>query len=571
MKLEPAPAVGDPPTLAHVLSRRALLSPRRTAVVFVDENGREHRRTYEELDRGARAVAQLLQELDVVGAPVILAMPAGVAFVEAFFGCLYARAVAVPVALPRLAKRHDAERKRLVGIIQRTAPGAVFTTETLLPFFETAVEQGYLPLVSNLRAVDELDPSRAARFVVDPPKADDLAMLQFTSGSTSEPRGVCVLHRNIMANVRNLVAHLGQSVEGVFGGWVPHYHDLGLFGLIALPIYAGSPTVLMSPIQFLRDPMSWLRLIHQYRIGVSGGPSFSYERCVRRSKDRDLEGLDLTSWEVAVDAGEAVNADVHRAFAGRFAGAGFLRTAFQPFYGLAEATLMVSGGPVGAGVAVRRVSFEHLSRGRAVDAIGIDRAVELVSCGEPAGDLRIVHSETGRELGDCQVGEIWIRGEQVAPGYLGGGESSRATFRAYLDDEGPFLRTGDLGFLDRGHVFVTGRRKELIVIHGRNFYPTDLETTVAEALRVPLARVAVIESSDAKGVNVIVEGLHRASAASVKDVVGRAIFEAHGVAVRRLERIGAGELPRTSSGKKQRLALRALFPENATTTSRGAR
>lgn len=571
MKLEPSPALGDPPTLAHALSRRALLTPRRTAVVFVDERGREHRRTYEELDRGARGVAQLLQELDAVGSPVILAMPAGVAFVEAFFGCLYARAVAVPVALPRLAKQRDAERGRLVGIIQRTAPAAVLTTGVLLPFFETAVEQGALPLVHNLRAADELDPSRASRFVVDPPKADDLAMLQFTSGSTRTPRGVCLLHRNIIANLRNLVDHLGQEVHGVFGGWVPHYHDLGLFGLIALPIFAGTPTVLMSPIQYLRDPMSWLRLVHQYRIGVSGGPSFAYERCVRRSSDRDVESLDLTSWSVAVDAGEAVSADVHRQFAERFAGAGFRRTAFQPFYGLAEATLMVSGGPVGAGVAIRNLSFEQLSRGRALDAVGCDRAVELVSCGEPAGDLRIVHPETGRELEDGRVGEIWLRGGQVAPGYLGGGMYSRATFRAYIGDEGPFLRTGDLGFLDHGQLYVTGRRKELIVIRGRNFYPTDLETTVAEALRVPVARVAVIASTNTKGVDVVVEGLRRASAASLKDVVSHAVFEAHGVAVQRVKRLETGELPRTSSGKKQRLALRGLFRRDASPITRGAR
>jgi acyl-CoA synthetase (AMP-forming)/AMP-acid ligase II len=399
-----------------------------------------------------------------------------------------------------------------------------------------------------------------------------LAFLQYTSGSTGKPRGVMVSHGNLLANERVIQERTGHdSDRTVFAGWLPLYHDMGLIGNVLQSAYLGIPCYLMSPLDFVKRPMVWLEAISRYRVTTSGGPSFAYDHCARRVPDDAVGALDLASWDLAFNGAEPVRADVLDRFAGKFARAGFRREAFYPCYGLAEATLMVSGADRLHVPHVVGVARAELGAGRVVRAEGSD-AQRLVGCGRPADDHRvvIVDSERRAPAEPGRVGEIWVSGPSVCAGYWGDAASTAETFGATLPGSADrFLRTGDLGFITAGQLFVVGRSKDLIIVRGCNHYPDDIERTIERAHPALRVGCGVVFGVDIAGeervvaVHEIARGPDGARAAQIAADITEAVAQRHGLRLHASVLVKPGTIPKTSSGKLRRTACRSLYLDGA--------
>ncbi|HEY7493826.1 MAG TPA: fatty acyl-AMP ligase [Candidatus Tectomicrobia bacterium] len=574
-------------TLTELLRWRALEQPERLAYTFLtDGETEEARLTYGELDRQARAIGAHLQHLGAAGERVLLLYPAGLEYIAAFFGCLYAGAVAVPAYPPRF--NHSMER--LQAIVADAQATVALTTATFWSKLKQTPDLLPLRWLTTDRAVDGMEA------VWQEPAIDSatLAFLQYTSGSTGSPKGVMLSHGNLLYNLqmlRRVFQHLNHSA---IVGWLPLYHDMGLIGTILQPLYMGVPCVLMSSMAFLQRPVRWLQAISRYRATVSVAPNFAYDLCVRKITPAQRATLDLRSWEIAFNGAEPIRADTLERFALTFAPCGFRREAFYPCYGLAEATLIVSGGDKAAVPVMRTVQKAALERHQAVTAIAGNAATQtLVSCGRALLDGRIVIAdpESHTQCPSDQVGEIWVAGPSVAQGYWNRPAETAQTFHAYLADtaEGPFLRTGDLGFVSKGELFVTGRLKDVIIIRGSNHYPQDIELTVEHchpSLRPGCGAAFAVELAGEERLVVVQEverryqpprrhlperrqvdvepgfDPERPQPLDLDAVVGnirQAVAEQHGVQVYAVLLLRAGSLPKTSSGKLQRYACRAGF------------
>jgi acyl-CoA synthetase (AMP-forming)/AMP-acid ligase II/arylsulfatase A-like enzyme/Tfp pilus assembly protein PilF/acyl carrier protein len=574
----------EPSTLVDLLRERAQEHPERTAYTFLlDGEVETSRLTYGELDRQARAVAALLQERGAAGERALLLFPPGLEFVAAFFGCLYAGVVAVPAYPPRPGQ----EQPRLRSILADARPRFALTTAALS---------------ARLKTLGEDDPAFAAlgRLTVEPfldagvaeraedwrrpaLSGDSLAFLQYTSGSTADPKGVEVRHGNLVFMERLIAGTFQQDETAVVVGWLPVYHDMGLIGNVLQPLWLGASCVLMSPVAFLRRPRRWLEAIARYRGTTSGGPNFAYDLCVDRIGRDECEGLDLSSWRVAFNGAEPVRAATLERFARTFGPCGFRREAFQPCYGLAEATLLVSGTREGTGPRVLRVDAAALEAGRVVDAarpVGPEpRGRDLVgSGGIPEGQrVEVVDPVTLKRAAPGEVGEIWVAaGPGIPRGYWGRPEVTRETFEARLDgEEGTFLRTGDLGFVRpyqaKGELFITGRIKDLIILRGRNLYPQDIERTVEASVPglAPGSGAAFSIEVDGEERLVVAQELQprlQTDEAGIQEIaaaVRRAVSEEHEARVYDVVLLRPGEVPKTSSGKVQRRACRLLYLDGA--------
>ncbi|HEX6900157.1 MAG TPA: AMP-binding protein, partial [Thermoanaerobaculia bacterium] len=529
-------------TLAGMLRARAAERPDQVAFTFLADGEVEAERlTYAELDRRAAAIAAALRESVSPGERALLLYPSGLEFIAAFFGCLYAGVVAVPAYPPR---PNDRSQSRLRAIARDAEPRVALTTCQILEG-----SRGSLAAVPELAAArwistDALEGSAAASFPEPDPQA--LAFLQYTSGSTADPKGVMVSHANLLHNERMIGAAFGMDEESVVVGWLPLYHDMGLIGNVLQPLHAGARCVLMSPVAFLQRPMRWLEAISRYRGTTSGGPNFAYELCLRKADPEVLAGLDLSTWRVAFNGAEPVRASTLERFAAAFAPSGFHREAFHPCYGLAEATLFVAGGEPGMGPRL---------------------AGSRVSCGRPwmGQRLAIADPETGVELPPGAEGEVWIAGPSVARGYWKNDEATARDFNAFLETgEGPFLRTGDLGVLDGGELYVTGRIKDLIILRGRNLYPQDVELTAERShpdLRPGNGAAFSVEIGGEERLVVVheVERRRRGAFEEVAESVRRAVAEEHEAQVHEVVLIRTAGLPKTSSGKVQRGLCRRLY------------
>ncbi len=538
--------------LRAVVRRRA----DQTALIFLDDGEVEFPPlSYGELERRVRAVAARLRTVAEPGDRALLLYPPGAGFVIAFLGCLYAGVVAVPTFPPRRGR----EDRRLGGIVEDARPSVVLTESALA---------AAMPAGARVLATDGIDIADAERWRPSELSAETPAFLQYTSGSTAAPKGVVVTHGNLVHNqeiIREVCAH---DEESVTVSWLPPYHDMGLIAGILQPLFTGGRCVLMSPAAFLQKPVRWLDAITRYRAATSGGPNFAYDLCVRKVSAGDRERLDLASWRMAFNGAEPVRADTIERFARVFARCGFDRGASYPCYGLAEATLYVTGGGRGEEPTVEWFDPDALERHQAAPVSGTRERI-LVGCGRPrmGQQLRIVDPESRTERPPDGIGEIWVAGPSVAPGYWHKPEQTAHDFGARLADDqttGPFLRTGDLGFLWDGELFVTGRLKDLIIIRGRNHYPQDLELTAGQAH--PALRAgggaAFSVDVDAEERLVVVHELRRGVEPDfdeVSDAVRRALSEEHEVHAHELVLISAGRLPKTSSGKVQRHACRAAF------------
>ncbi|HEY0734645.1 MAG TPA: amino acid adenylation domain-containing protein, partial [Herpetosiphonaceae bacterium] len=562
--LDPARAV----TLVELLRRRAEHQPDRPAYTFLSEGETaEVTLSYEQVDRRARAIAALLQGCATPGARALLLYPPGVEYICAFFGCLYAGIVAVP-AYPPQSARLERSLPRLRAIVTDCAPTIALTTAALHQRLSPALSADPdFQAITWLVADDLADQAATWR----EPELDGatLAFLQYTSGSTAAPKGVMVSHANLLHNQRLIRQGFGHDDHATIVGWLPLYHDMGLIGNVLQPLYLGARCVLMSPIAFLQSPIRWLQAISRYRATTSGGPNFAYDLCVRKITPEQRATLDLSSWTVAFNGAEPVRAETLDRFAAAFAECGFRREAFYPCDGLAETTLRVSGGSPAAPPIVTAFAGDELEHRRVVER-GADQpgARSLVGCGQVLGDQRVVvvDPETGAACRPGTIGEIWVSGSSVAQGYWNRPEASAQTFGARLPSgDGPFLRTGDLGFFHAGELFIAGRLKDLIIIRGRNYYPQDIELTVERshsALRAGATAAFAVEIAGEERLIVAqeVERQHRAADLdAVAAAIRQAISEQHELQTHAILLLKPGSLPKTSSGKIQRHLCRLRF------------
>ncbi len=552
-----------PSTLVDLLRHRARCQPKDIAyTILIDGEYEQFDLTYGELDRQARAIGAWLESRDLVGERALLLYPAGAEFIAAFFGCLYAGVVAVPVYPPR--------RNRTLTRIQAIADDAqakvALTTDVVLNRVEPLIDE--TPHLKQLTwlATCHVPEGMETKWQLPEVDGETLAFLQYTSGSTGTPKGVILNHANLVHNSA-LISHAFEhtrSGSGVF--WLPSYHDMGLIGGILQPMYIGRPNVLMSPMSFLQKPFRWLSAISRFRGTTSGGPNFAYDLCVRKITPEQRKTLDLSCWNVAFNGAEPVRAETLESFSEAFEPCGFRPEAFYPCFGLAEATLILSGGYVKQLPVIRTFESSSLAAGKVVDAEPDDEGIRaLVGCGEKLPDQEIVIADP-KTMVRCpagQVGEIWASGPSIAQGYWREAEATEATFRAYLKDtgEGPFLRTGDLGFLQDDELFVTGRVKDLIIVRGVNHYPQDVELTVQQChdrLRRDCGGVFTVEV-DAQEQLVVAQEVERRKKGhfeEIFDAIRESVSAEHDLAVDAILLLKAGSIPKTSSGKIQRHACR---------------
>jgi acyl-CoA synthetase (AMP-forming)/AMP-acid ligase II len=529
--------------------------------------------SYGDLDRRARAIGAALQSLALPGARALLLYPAGLELIAAFFGCLYAGIVAVP-AYPPDTGRARRTTPRLRAIANDARPQLALTEASLLAAADQFLAAAALVHAPDRLATDQIDSELAPAWRPPPLDEKTLAFLQYTSGSTATPRGVMVSHGNVLANAHRIRQAFDLTERSVGVSWLPLYHDMGLIGNVLETLYVGGRHVLMPPAAFLQRPARWLQTVSRYRATISGGPNFAYDLCVRQVPPEERAGLDLSSWSVAFNGAEPIRPDTLQAFAAAFEPCGFRREAFTPCYGLAEATLLVtaSRGPTGA--VVLPVQRRALEQNRVLAGGDGNRELRpIVCCGLPAADdhLVVVDPRTLTRSPPEQPGEIWVKGGHVAGGYWDRPAETEAVFRAHLADtgEGPFLRTGDLGFLHDGGLFVTGRLKDLIIVHGANHYPEDVEATVErshQALRPQGGAVFAVEAEAEVRVVVaheVARGHERSDLEQVMGAVRRAVAEEHDLSVHTVLLLRGGSLPRTSSGKTQRHACVTAFLEGS--------
>jgi len=556
-----------PSNLVELLRHRAHCQPEDTAFTYLTdgENDQVHL-TYRELDRQARSIGAWLESRDLVGQQALLLYPPGLEFVAAFFGCLYAGVVAVPVYPPR----RNRSLKRIQAIADDANAKVALTTEQVFNRVMPLIDE--TPHLKQLTWLPtcEVPLEMAQQWTMPDVHGDTLAFLQYTSGSTGTPKGVVLNHANLVHNSALISYSFENTRSGTGVFWLPSYHDMGLIGGILQPLYVGRPNILMSPMSFLQKPYRWLSAITRFRGTVSGGPNFAYDLCVRKITPEQRKTLDLSNWRVAFNGAEPVRSETLDAFAEAFEPCGFHREAFYPCYGLAEATLIVSGGYAYQPPVVRAFDADALTQGDAIDAKpdGEGGIRTLVGCGGNLPDQRIVIADP-ETLTTCpagRVGEIWVQGPSVAQGYWQEPEITERMFQARLKDtgEGPFLRTGDFGLLQDGELFVTGRLKDLIIIHGVNFYPHDIERTVQQShprLRPDCGAAFVVEVEGREQLIVIqeVERHKRSDFQGVFTAIRRAVAGEFELAPEAIVLIKAGSIPKTSSGKIQRYACRKNY------------
>jgi len=624
--------------LVELACSKANEKPDRTAYVFLQDGENESGRlTFAELDRRARVIAARLQRMGMAGERALLLYPPGLDYIEGFFGCLYAGVVAVPASLP--TRR---QKPRLLAVINDAAPAVIMTTTDIAAKIrdEFARDSAAPSMPEPVwLATGHLEAESAERWIKPALGPDSLAFLQYTSGSTGDPKGVMVSHGNLMANQEAIKQGFGHTENTTVVGWLPLYHDMGLIGNLLQPLYLGATAVLMPPMAFLEKPVRWLKAISNYRANTSGGPNFAYDLCCRKVTAEQMQALDLSAWTLAFNGSEPVRAVTLERFAEKFAGCGFRRESFFPCYGLAEATLYVSGEKLpSAGYVqppeeksrthpvssfppaaweynsgaphretqpVARIGGEttqHVTAGCLESSMGRFGGLDLmaatqrvgtgqekspvprVSCGSASGhhEIRIVDPETGSPCQDVCIGEVWVAGPSIAQGYWNRQEASEQTFRARLAEKPgmdrsmidsnaqSFLRTGDLGYLDNGRLYITGRIKDLIIIRGRNFYPQDIEQALTGEIPalVPDSCVAFSINRESEEQLIVAAEITRAAMRSgdyevITAAMRKLLAEVCELAAAELVLVQAGAVPKTSSGKICRQPCKQMYLENS--------
>ncbi len=560
-------SVFAPSSLVEVLRWRALQHPDHLAYTFLADGETEDVSiTYGELDRQARAIGAYLQSMRVQGERALLLYPQGIEYIAAFFGCLYAKVIPIPLHPPKLKDR-SLSRIRLIS--KDAHAKLALTTAAVLSKVDPFLVQAQELKTLLWHATDTVAASGEDSWQEPSIVGSTLALLQYTSGSTASPKGVMVSHNNLLHNLAALHRAYKFTQFSVFASWLPLFHDMGLnLGMLG-PLYGGFRDILMSPAAFAQRPFRWLHAISHYKATSSAAPNFAYDLCVRRISAEQRASLDLSSWKLAVNGAEPVRAETIDRFVEAFGPYGFQRKAFNPSYGLAEATLAVfvsgkDGSPV-----TKNVRKAALEQNQVIEApVAGQDSQTLVGCNQSLPDqkLVIVQPESFTKCSPNQVGEIWLSSPSITEGYWNQPGETEQTFRAYLADtgEGPFLRTGDLGFLQDGKLFITGRIKDLIIIRGCNHYPQDIELTVEQShpmLRPGCGAAFSVEVAGEERLVVVqeVEYRQRPRVQEVGAAICRAVLEDHGVQVFAVVLVKPGTIPKSSSGKIRRRACRAAF------------
>ena len=570
-----------PATLVHALQRRAASTPDRLALRFLAEDKDQAAvLTYRDLDQRARTIAAAIQARASVGERAVLLFHSGPDYVAAFFGCLYAGVIAVPAYPPESSRQHH--QQRLVSIIGDAEPRLVLTSTALREPL-AAMAELRPDSAAQLVCVDTLDSAIAERWQMPDLTADDIAFLQYTSGSTSMPKGVQVSHGNLVAN-EQLIRHgfgIDLNPDDVIVSWLPLYHDMGLIGGLLQPIFSGVPCVLMSPGYFLARPVRWLEAISEYKGTISGGPDFAYRLCTERVSESALARLDLSHWRVAYSGSEPIRFDTLQQFAGKFAACGFNEQSYFASYGLAEATLFVAGGQRGQGIGALRLDEQALRQNLAHPTLDAASGTVVMSCGtgQPGHDVRVVDPQSLLAVADNQVGEVWACGPSIAHGYW---RNPQATANSFVEVDGlTWLRTGDLGFFREGQLYITGRLKDMLIVRGHNLYPQDIEQTIereVEVVRKGRVAAFAVTVEGEEGIGIAAEISRsvqkilpaEALIKTLRQTVADACQQAPAVVVL----LNPGALPKTSSGKLQRSACRqrledgtldsyAVFPDRS--------
>lgn len=548
--------------LVALLRQRALTTSDARAYVFLADGGSsEQSISYGQLDAQARIIAAQLQMLDKAGERALLLYPAGLDYIVAFLGCLYAGVIAVPAYPP---SRHHADR--LKAIIQDATPSVILTTKDLCERLQENHQKTWNCHELMWLTTDRLQSSNPDLWVPPVLTPDSLAFLQYTSGSTGDPKGVMVSHGNLMANQKIIQKAFDHTQETVVAGWLPLYHDMGLIGNVLQPLYLGATAVLMSPLAFLEQPVRWLQAISKFRATTSGGPNFAYELCIRKITAEQKRELDLSCWTLAFNGSEPVRASTLAQFSDAFAECGFRQQAFFPCYGLAESTLFVTGH--------RPTDSAQLKYSGGSQPGKQQYSQNQVSCGHAWDDhaICVVNPETRILCADGEEGEVWIAGPSVAQGYWNRPEDSEDIFRASLSDanlECDFLRTGDLGIIKQNHLFVTGRIKDLIILRGRNYYPQDLEQAVNDGVVGIRSHCCAAFSVERAGEEILIVAAevkrktipdHKAQA--ILSEMRCVLAEASDAPIGALLLVSPGSIIKTSSGKVQRQAIKQAYLTN---------
>ncbi|MGB3201700.1 MAG: AMP-binding protein [Nodosilinea sp.] len=568
-------------TFVDVLAWRARQTPQGIAYRFLAEGTPETAQTitYSELQQRAQAIAVLLQDLNCQSQPVLLLYPAGLDYIAAFFGCLYAGAIAVPAYPPRPNRSLD----RIQAMVQDAGATVALTDQATLQKLERQLAE--TPQLRSLYCLstDGLQSDLAQQWHPPAVKAETLALLQYTSGSTALPKGVMISHDNLLHNSDLISRCFGNTATSRGVSWLPPYHDMGLVGGILQPLYVGAEMTLMAPVSFLQRPVRWLEAISHYRATTSGGPNFAYDLCVRKATAEHIGALDLSSWTLAFTGAEPIHQSTLNQFAAAFAPSDFQPEAFYPCYGMAETTLIITGKVPGESLRSLQVKAADLQLNR-VTVVDTptdhvfptappedDGLRTIVGCGQPAvtGQVAIVNPETHCPCPEDAIGEIWVRqSRSIAQGYWQREAATQDAFAATLalTGEGPFLRTGDLGFLHGDELYVTGRLKDLIIIRGRNHYPQDIEATVEQAhpdLRQGAGAAFAITYGDAEHLAIVQElersALRRVNAEEVFTAIRRAVAQHHDLQIGAIGLLKTNAMPKTSSGKIQRHLCRSGF------------
>ncbi|QDF04739.1 AMP-binding protein [Myxococcus xanthus] len=551
-------------TLQELLSHRARTQPDREVFSFLGGRGEKVATlTYGALHQRATAIAAALRPGLKPGDTALLLYPSGLEFIAGFFGVLQAGGIPVPLCPPR----GKSDVRRVATTRANAKAQVVLTSNELLPLLRP---MSGLPDWSTVQwvASDALPATAPDASLGEPPPArsSDTAYLQYTSGSTAAPKGVMITHRNALFNATDIQQSLGLTEDGLVVSWLPMFHDFGMVFTLFAVLTSGARAVLLAPETFIKDPLTWLRALSEHRATHTGSPNFGYQRCVTHVAPEHRKDLDLSALRCAVSGSEPIRYETLRAFADAYKGVGFSYDVFDCGFGLAESTLRVTTGQRSRVLALHR---DELERGAVTPVEETSpHCRQLVSCGKTShGErphemrLEIVDPRTRQPSPPGKVGHVWVAGPSVSPGYYENPEATRATFHNELagGDGTKFLDTGDLGFLDHGELFITGRAKELIIIRGENHYPQDIESTAVTAMPRLRDDSTVAISAERETENSIVLLAEAPDDAGAEDVtelaapVARAISESHGLTLSRFVLVAKRSLPRTTSGKLQRL------------------
>lgn len=561
-------------TIPEALQLHANTQPENKAFTFLlDGEIQEETITFGELDKRSRYLAAILQSHNCQrGDCALLMYPPGIEFITAFMACLYAGVIAVPLPPPRIKKTLP----RVAAVVKDAGAKVIFSDQSILSNFEDRIND--VPELASVTwlATDADFNITDADFVPVSLEPDDIAFLQYTSGSTGVPKGVMITHRNLIHNQHCIRDRFGITQKSVGLSWLPVYHDMGLIGHVIQPIHIGGHSILMSPIAFLQRPARWLEAITRFGVTLSGAPNFAFDLCLRKITEEERSNLDLSSWQVAYCGAEPIRTETLNRFAEEFAPQGFNRQALLACYGLAEGTLMVSTGTRDSFIKDITISRIALSQGNAEQVsttLDNSLAVTLTSIGQTMGgqEVIVVDPNTQIQSPDKQVGEIWVKGESVADGYWKNPEANKGTFEAHITNtnKGPYLRTGDLGFVNEGELYITGRLKAMLIIRGQNYYSEDIEYTVSNSHPAiePLAVVAFSVEQDGVEQLVIACELERSqrntNPQEIITSIRREVFEAHGIPAYSVALLRPASMPLTTSGKVQRFEVKNQFVNNS--------